>query len=143
MNFWDTSALVALNLDEPHRPQALKILEADDRMAVWWGSPVEYAAALARREREGRLTAGEVVQHLSRLAALSKVWFEVRPSRRIVILAQRLLRVHPLRAADSLQLAAALTVAEDDPASIGFVCFDTRLNEAASREGLAIPPSAP
>lgn len=143
MNFWDTSALVALNFEEPHRPKALQILKTDDRMAVWWGSPVEYAAALARREREGRLTAGEVVQHLARLAAMSKVWFEVQPSQRIVILAQRLLRVHPLRAADSLQLAAALTVAEDDPASIGFICFDTRLNEAASREGFAIPSAPP
>lgn len=138
MNFWDTSALVALNFDEPHQSQALRILEADDRMAVWWGSPVEYASALARREREGRLTAGEVVQHLARLTALSKVWYEVRPNRRIMTLAQRLLRVHTLRAADSLQLAAALAVAEDDPASIGFVCFDTRLNEAAAREGLTI-----
>ena len=44
----------------------------------------------------------------------------------------------PLKAADALQLAAALTVAEDDPASIGFVCFDTRLNRAAAREGFPI-----
>ena len=48
MNFWDTSALVALGVDEPHRQLALRILEADDRMAVWWGTPVEYVAALAR-----------------------------------------------------------------------------------------------
>ena len=54
-------------------------------------------------------------------------------------MAERLLRLHPLRAADSLQLAAAANAAaEEDPASIGFVCFDTRLNEAASREGFAI-----
>ena len=38
MNFWDTSALIALGVDEPHRQQALDVLEEDDRMVVWWGS---------------------------------------------------------------------------------------------------------
>ena len=95
-------------------------------------------SALARRERDGSLSTEEVSRHLVRLSALSQVWYEVQPSRRIVTLARRLLRVHPLRAADSLQLAAALAVAEDDPSSIGFVCFDVRLNQAASREGFAI-----
>lgn len=138
MNFWDTSALVALGVDEPHRRRALRILEEDDRMAVWWGTQVEYAAALAGRERNGTLSTDEVSQQLGRLSSLARVWYEVQPSRRIVTMAQRLLRVHPLRAADSLQLAAALAVAEDDPASVGFVCFDARLNQAASREGFPI-----
>ena len=53
-------------------------------------------------------------------------------------MAQRLLRVHPLRTADGLQLAAAFAVAEDGSASVGFVCFDARLNRAASREGFAV-----
>ena len=138
MNFWDTSALVALGVDETHRPPALRILEADDRMAVWWGAEVEYVASISRREREGSLSTEEVSEHLLRLHALSQVWYEVQPGRRIKTLAQRLLRVHPLRAADSLQLAAALASAEEDPSSIGFVCFDARLNQAASREGFRI-----
>ena len=138
MNFWDTSALAALGVDEPRRQLALRILEEDDRMAVWWGAPVEYVAALSRRERDGTLTTNEVSAHLVRLHALSQVCYEVQPGRRIKGLAQRLLCVHPLRAADSLQLAAALAVAEGDPSSVGFVCFDARLNQAASREGLAI-----
>ena len=138
MNFWDTSALVALGVDETQRPLALRILEADDRMAVWWGAPVEYVGAISRREREGSLSTEEVSEHLLRLHALSQVWYEVQPGRRIKVLAQRLLRVHPLRAADSLQLAAALASAEEDPSSIGFVCFDARLNQAASREGFRI-----
>ena len=138
MNFWDTSALVALGVDEPHRQLALRALEANDRMAVWWGAPVEYAAALSRRERDGSLTTGEVSEHLGQLHALAQVWYEVQPGQRIRTMAQRLLRVHPLKAADSLQLAAALAVAEDDPSSVGFVCFDARLNRAAAREGFSI-----
>ena len=38
---------------------------------------------------------------------LSSGWHEVVPSSRVRSAAERLLRVHPLRAADSLQLAAA------------------------------------
>ena len=77
-------------------------------------------------------------QRLGRLQALSRTWYEIQPTLRVKRVAERLLRLHPLRAADSLQLAAALAAAEEDPASIGFVCFDTRLNEAASREWFAI-----
>lgn len=138
MNFWDTSALVALNIDEPHRQRALNALEEDDRMVVWWGASVEYVAALSRRERDGSLTNDEVTRHLAHLRALSQVWYEVQPGQRIRDSAQRLLRVHPLRAADSLQLAAALAAAEQDPTNVGFVCFDARLNQAASREGFRI-----
>ena len=138
MNFWDTSALGALSVDEPRRQTALRVLEADERIVVWWGTAIEYVAAISRRERDGSLKPDEVTEHLGRLTALSQVWYEVQPSRRLKVVAQRLLRVHPLRAADSLQLAAALVAAEDDPSSLGFVCFDARLNQAASREGFAI-----
>ena len=138
MNFWDTSALVALSVEEPHRQTALRVLEADEHIVVWWGTSIEYVAAIARRERDGSLTTDEVAAHLSRLNALSQVWYEVQPSQRIKTVAQRLLRVHPLRAADSLQLASALVASEDDPTSLGFVCFDARLNQAASREGFTI-----
>ncbi len=138
MNFWDTSALVTLSVEEPHRQTALRVLEADEHIVVWWGTTIEYVAAISRRERDGSLTTDEVAAHLSRLNALSQVWYEVQPSRRIKTVAQRLLRVHPLRAADSLQLASALVASEDDPTSLGFVCFDARLNQAAAREGFTI-----
>lgn len=85
MNFWDTSALVALSIDEPHRQRALNALEEDDRMVVWWGASVEYVAALSRRERDGSLTNAEVTRHLAHLRALSRVWYEVQPGQRIKI----------------------------------------------------------
>jgi uncharacterized protein len=52
--------------------------------------------------------------------------------------AERLLRVHPLRCADSLQLAAALISADHDPATLEIVCLDARLTGAARREGFAV-----
>ncbi len=109
-------------------------------MLVWWGTPVECSSALARREREGALRAPEVAGALTRLRALTDSWEEVLPSEPVRGLAQRLLRVHDLRASDSLQLAAALTAAEREPGTLEFVSLDERLNGAAEREGLWITP---
>ena len=53
----------------------------------------------------------------------------------------RILRVHPLRAADALQLAAAIAAAEDNPATLPFVTFDDRLGQAAARDGFVVVPS--
>lgn len=50
----------------------------------------------------------------------------------------RLLRVHPLRAADALQLAAALIAVSDAPRNFPFTCADARLAEAARKEGFAV-----
>lgn len=138
MNFWDTSALVALDTGGTHGESVRRTLEEDGSVALWWGAHVEYAAAVSRRERERTLTSQQAATLLQRFNTLARSCHEVQPAPRIRLLAQRLLRVHPLKAADALQLAAALAVAEDDPASIGFVCLDARLNRAAAREGFQI-----
>jgi predicted nucleic acid-binding protein len=75
---------------------------------------------------------------MARLDALVRSWREVQPIRRVRQTAIRLLRVHPLRTADALQLAAAIVVAEEEPASVPFVTLDDRLAQAAEREGFSI-----
>jgi hypothetical protein len=52
--------------------------------------------------------------------------------------AHRLLEAHPLRAADALQLAAALIGVFDRPAGFDFVTFDGILGAAAEREGFSV-----
>jgi predicted nucleic acid-binding protein len=52
--------------------------------------------------------------------------------------AERMLRVHALRAADALQLAAATIAAERDPPTLELVSLDERLNAAAAKEGFRI-----
>ncbi|MHB8476622.1 MAG: type II toxin-antitoxin system VapC family toxin [Steroidobacteraceae bacterium] len=116
----------------------MKLLEQDADMLAWWGTPVEIASALARREREGLLTADEVTTALTTVHALAESWHEIVPSDAIRRTAERLLRAHPLRAADSLQLAAALIAADHDPLSLEFVCLDVRLARAAQREGFVV-----
>jgi predicted nucleic acid-binding protein len=53
-------------------------------------------------------------------------------------MAVRLLEARELRAADSLQLAAALVWCQQRPARRNFVCADERLAKAAEAEGFSI-----
>lgn len=138
MKFWDASAITPLLTEEPTRDRLLSLLDDDIDILVWWGTPIEIASALARREREGLLTADEVTEALIKAHKLAQGWHEIVPSDSIRRTAERILRAHPLRAADSLQLAAALVASEHDPASIEFVCLDSRLASAAQREGFLV-----
>ena len=52
-----------------------------------------------------------------------------------VVQARRLLRIHPLRAADALQLSAAVIASEHRPTTLSFVTLDNNLERAARREG--------
>ncbi len=113
-------------------------LEDDPQMLVWWASEVECESALSRLERDGELTEANAGQARERLDTLAAQWNEVMPVKSIRATSRRLLRTHRLRAADSLQLAAALAASEDDPASIEMIVLDTRLTDAARREGLTI-----
>lgn len=135
MNFWDSSAVVPLLVAESSRDRLLALLQGDEQTLVWWGTPVECTSAISRREREGHLTTASASEAVHRLRAMLSAWNEVQPSSRVRDCAQRLLRVHPLRAADALQLAAAVVAADGDPASLGFVSLDERLRLAAQREG--------
>jgi predicted nucleic acid-binding protein len=138
MRFWDASAIIPLFADEPARMRLREILDEDPLLLVWWGTPVEIASALARRERELRLTASEVTAALANVQQFAASWHEIVPSDAVRRTAQRLLRTHALRAADSLQLAAALIAADHNPASLDIVCLDARLGAAARREGFTV-----
>jgi predicted nucleic acid-binding protein len=138
MRFWDTSAIVPLLVDEASSPATLAEYRRNPEQAVWWTTEVECASALARLERDGSLDPAAVRDALERLAWLAAAWLEVQPGERARRIATRLLRLHPLRAADALQLAAALILAEDEPASIEVVTLDDRLAGAAEREGCRV-----
>lgn len=144
MKFWDSSAIVPLLVRERTTAGTDALRRGDPEMAVWWTTEVECESAIARREREGALARRDAVAARRRLDALGAAWREVAPSTAIRHVARRLLRVHPLRAADALQLAAALALAEGEPSSLTFVCLDDRLVACAEREGLAVegPPAS-
>ena len=136
MRYWDTSALVPLLVVEARSAETTSLLREDPEILTWWGTRVECASALARLERDGIA----IDEPLTRLDALAGAWHEVEPTDHVRRVARRLLRVHPIRAADALQLAAASVAAEGDPATLPFVCLDDRLILAASREGFPASP---
>ena len=75
------------------------------------------------------------------LGLLAATWSEVQPSDMLRATAERLLAAHPLRAADALQLAAALLWCQRQTANRELVTFDIRLREAGRREGFRVLPS--
>lgn len=141
MKFWDSSAVVTLLVQDPRTHELLAILAGDRMMVAWWGTPVECTAAVARREREGALSVADATAALARLRSIASAWQEILPEATVRSVAERLLRVHPLRSADSLQLAAAIVAADHEPTTLEFVSLDQRLNEAASREGFTVLPA--
>lgn len=117
----------------------LQALAAEDPdILVWWGSAIECVSALARLERNAALNAKAMTLALQRLRQLAAAWHEIDPSDAIREAATRFLRVHPLRAADALQLAAAFLAAERRPASLTVLTLDDRLGTAARKEGFAV-----
>ncbi len=86
------------------------------------------------------MTAAALTVAVARLELMSKTWDEIAPSDEIRGTAEKLLRVHDLRAGDGLQLAAAIAAAEGQPGEMEFVCLDQRLNLAAALEGFRLLP---
>jgi hypothetical protein len=136
--FWDSSAIVPLLVPERRSTGLTERLGADREVTVWWGTPLECESALRRLARDQALAAPELHRALGRLRALMEDVDTVVPTLDLRNRAARLLGVHPLRAADALQLAAALVWCEEQPAGESFVCLDTRLSDAAAREGFTV-----
>ena len=138
MKFWDSSALVPLLVSEADTERRSTALRADPALAVWWGTAVECESALQRRLREGALDAKGARLARERLATLAEAWHEVPASPAVRTLAVRLLKTHPLSAADSLQLAAALALMQAGLPGLPFLTADLRLADAAEIEGLLV-----
>ncbi|MGH7549959.1 MAG: type II toxin-antitoxin system VapC family toxin [Gemmatimonadota bacterium] len=139
MIFWDASALVPLFILQPNSDKLERALRQRSPVGIWWGSVVECWSAFARLRREGILRPDEEAQARERLKEFQRRSDEIAPSEEIRRLSGTLLLRHPLRAADSLQLAAAL-IYSGTPASGDFFSLDVRLKEAARLEGLSPLP---
>lgn len=140
MKFWDTSAIVPLLVAESATPRVRRVLDADPGLVVWWASRTEAVSALARQRRAGVLTAAQEAQARRVIHVLEAAWTEVSPGQALRERAERLLGVHPLRAPDAFQLAAALLWSRGSTTGRTFVSFDDRLREAAGREGFDVAP---
>ena len=138
MKFWDASAIVPLLVAETTTQFLQALATRDSDLLVWWGSQVECVSAVARLERGALLDVKGAALAFDRLKQLAEGWHEIEPSEIVRENALRFLRVHSLRAADALQLAAAFLAAERRPSSLEVVTLDERLADAARKEGFEL-----
>ena len=138
MRFWDTSALLPLFIDEPATHACEKLLASDPVVLVWEGTATEMFSALARYRRHAKgfddLWPGIRHEMLQRWPT----WARVADWGRVSSPAQRLVTVHPLKAGDAFQLAAAIVASEDQPHTLPFVTRDRTLASAAQLEGFRV-----
>ncbi|GAF79665.1 unnamed protein product, partial [marine sediment metagenome] len=97
MNFWDSSAIIPLLIEEIATEPIVEIFKQDPGILAWWGTEVECVSALSRLEREDPSVAPIVEESLKRLDSLKRSWHEVQPVSSVRETARRLLRVHALR----------------------------------------------
>lgn len=138
MRFWDSSGVIALLVEEPRRSDfCRRLLRSDDRMAAWALTRTECLSGLERRRREG-MPPPDHERARQRLDALAASWREVDDLVLVRGHAERFLRLHPLRAADALQLGAAWLHARGKPRRCELVAFDGLLLAAAEAEGFKV-----
>lgn len=89
-------------------------------------------------DREDAVETAQAERAFQRLSELRQSWAEVEPIESLRDQGIRLLRRHTLRAADALQLAAAILASRYHPTSLEFVCLDQRRITAARREGFKV-----
>ena len=139
MKFWDASAIVPLVVSEPTTSQLTGRYAEDPDVMVWCLTAVEVWSAVARRRHDGQFRSPDMREARRRLERLSATWVEIDDVRQVRERARRILETHRLRAADSLQLGAALVAANDRPGGLRFLTLDQELQEAAEREGFEAP----
>ncbi len=107
---------------------------------MWTLTPVEIVSALRRLVRSGEVAEREANEAESLLAEITRRSHVVIDVERVKATAFRLLRVHTLRAADAMQLGAALAWADGNADGGILQTFDRQLGLAARREGFQTVP---
>jgi predicted nucleic acid-binding protein len=138
VRYWDSSAIIPLLVAESASTRMREIHSADPATATWWGTPIECVSALARLERDGALTSAGLRTAITRIRGAVTSWTEVGPSDDVREQAIRLLRVHQMRAADAVQLAAAIVASDFQPSTLEFVTLDKNQGIAADKEGFHV-----
>ena len=137
--FWDASALIPLCVRQTLTPRA-RSLYNEYEVTVWWATPVEVASALARLLRTQQINAKELTAARRLADDLSDIWWMIQPSDLLRASALALVDQYDLRAADSLQLAAAIEWCEGQPHGRVFLTADQRLREGALLYGFETGP---
>lgn len=132
--------MIPLIFEEPTSPVLNELLTEDADIVVWWGTWIECSVTVSRLRREEILDDNGQEETRATLNRLLSNWLEIEPDNDLRLLAMLISKAHPLKAADCLQLAAALRWREGDTEESGFVCLDNQLRRAAEDEGFQVLP---
>ncbi len=136
--FFDASAIVGAYIQQ-EESAALRRMMVDYRIIVSRLSEVEVVSAFSRLRREEAITGPQCDRVTDAFLVDFGGWVVVEVTSSVTATARGLLRRHPLRAGDALQLASALTLdGRLGRASNPFVAGDRRLLDAAGAEGLPV-----
>lgn len=135
MLFLDASALVKRYIEE-EGSEVVAEATAGQPVAISRLSATEVASAICRRCREGDMGVEQREAALLTLDAERSSFHVVEFTEEITTRAAALLRRHPLRASDSVQLASCLLLADELGTPARLVAFDDRLADAAQAEGV-------
>lgn len=138
LGFWDTSALLPLCCSQIFTARSKKVRQKYPKFVIWWGTSVEVHSGLARLNRDGEITLGDVVKTLRLWKQIKGTCRIVEPVERVVELANILPEIYGLRALDSFQLAAALIWCQEKPRNRPLITADMRLAGAAERAGFTV-----
>ena len=138
MRFWDASALIPLFIKEASTPEVESLRAADPGITTWMMTRIEVISAIARKKRERPELAALWSRAIRDLQEAASTWIEITDAVAARFHAERIIMEHPLRAADALQLGAAIVAADGDPQSLELVTLDRRLADAARREGFPV-----
>ena len=137
MRYFDASALAKRYVREKDSTKVRRLLSGDVP-ATSRLSAVEIVSALMRRSREGTLSGKNRDRALTVLDTDLAAMLIVELTPEIVTRAQALLRRHPLRAGDAIQLASCLQLKEELDDETVFVAFDAQLVAAARDEHVRV-----
>lgn len=132
--FWDSSAIVRLCIQHQTTP-VVQGLSVRYGIAVWWSTAVEIRSAFERLRRTGEITASEHAAALVEAEFFRGGWREMTPHDALRDQAERMVERFPLKAADALQLAAALSWCSRKPQGRPFISGDVQLLGAAGDVG--------
>lgn len=132
--------MLPLFSEEEFSELVTSLLEEDPDVVAWWGTWLECSVAVSRLRRENKLTEAGEEESRATLDELATDWLEIEPANELRLLAMLVSKAHPLKAADCLQLAAALRWCGGDAKDTGFMCLDDRLRRAAEDEGFHVQP---
>jgi predicted nucleic acid-binding protein len=137
--YLDTSALVKLYVQEAGSAEVARQVDGAAVVATSRVAYPEARAALARRCREGAISAPALRRAVSALDRDLGCYVVVELVASVARRAGALAEQHSLRGFDAIHLASALELAQLGGVVPAFMAYDRAINAAAAAEGLQLP----